>query len=178
MKARGVREAVARRVRRRQIHHQPGEIVHVGPGGARAGDRHALSRCPTLRPVMAASAPASLPSAREFPARVDSERSGHPLPRGRCFAHEMRRDRRSPPRSAHKRRASSTDAPAGKRAAPDVDDPDVGIDLTKLLSDDSRGVMAPSWKIGYGATPRGFSAERETARRSAPRRSVRLSRSA
>ena len=34
-----------------------------------------------------------------------------------------------------------------------------------------------SWKIGYGATPRGFAAERETARRSAPRRSVRLSRS-
>ena len=25
-----------------------------------------------------------------------------------------------------------------------------------------------SWKIGYGATPRGFAAERETARRSAP----------
>ena len=71
---------------------------------------------------MAASVPASLPSTRESPARVDSERSGPPLPRGRAVACETRRDRRSPPPSAHKRRAPSTDAPAGKRAAPANDD--------------------------------------------------------
>ena len=71
---------------------------------------------------MAASVPASLPSTRESPARVDSEQSGLPLPRGRAVACEMRRDQRSPPPSAHKRRAPSTDAPAGKRAAPANDD--------------------------------------------------------
>ena len=71
---------------------------------------------------MAASDPALHPSMRESPARVDSERSGPPLPRGRAVACETRRDRRSPPPSAQKRRAPSIDAPAGKRAATDNDD--------------------------------------------------------
>ena len=111
------RQAAAACVRVRRIHHQPGEIIYIGPRGARAGDLRVASRRPTLRPVMAASVPASLPSTRESPARVDSEQSGPPLPRGRAVAVATQRDQRSPPPSAQKRRNTAcSDEPSGKRA--------------------------------------------------------------